>query len=301
MTNAERETPRPFRSSDQTIAYLPCGSDDLFAILTKPTTEPNGVTVYQLWGIAQAPASGLNEFRTRLTASLAARGFHVLRIDYRGGGESSGEPQVADLRQPPIEEPIVGLRWLHEQGLQRVILIGNCFGALIAMHFAERVADLEGVMFLGPPLRDATRNTIRAELQPLKSVAKQLVRAPVRTLRDPTVRLILGVRLRRLTGMRGRKADAREETVAPVILERLEKLTTRGVPVLFCYGPMDGFKKDWEAASRGPLRQYIERNLVEFKQVAERATPPTIAAQNELVEVLTNWSSSMVNQSVSAT
>lgn len=280
---------RTFRPSDQTIAYLPSGRDDVFAVLARPLSEPNGVTVYQLWGGGKAPSSGLNEFRTRLTASLAERGFHVLRIDYRGAGESSGELPSSDLHKPSVDDALVGLRWLAEQGLHRVILIGNCFGSLVALHFAEHVPELMGVVFIAAPMRNFNRNAIKAQTQSLWAVARMLMRSPRGALQDPLVRLVFRVRLQRLKlALSAKRTDA-DTTGARSFLEPLERLMARRVPMLFSHGP-DVFRDDWELAGRGSLRGFLDANNVEIHVLSDRPVPATLAGQDELINVLTTWS-----------
>jgi hypothetical protein len=164
--------------------------------------------------------------------------------------------------------------------------MGTCFGTRIALHIADDIPDLHGVVFMDPPTGNLDKTWYRAGSVSLGAIAKRLARAPRATLRDPVVRLTLKDKLR---GRRSR-SDAPEETaVSAAFLEPFEKLVTRRVPVLVCQGPFDVFRKEWVGATRGPLRHVLEHDFVEFHEVPDRAVPPTLTSQEELIDVVTNW------------
>lgn len=72
---------------------------------------------------------------------LAARGYAVLRFDYRGCGDSEGELAHSSL-ETHVADLEAGVKYLQSQvpSLQRVGLIGLRFGATIAALAAERAS-----------------------------------------------------------------------------------------------------------------------------------------------------------------
>ena len=88
----------------------------------------------------------------QLAAQLSRDGFHVLRFDYLGCGDSAGEPQVGSPSQwmADIATAIDELRDTSE--VRRVCLIGLRLGATLAVRAAERRDDVEAVVLWDPIL-----------------------------------------------------------------------------------------------------------------------------------------------------
>jgi pimeloyl-ACP methyl ester carboxylesterase len=74
----------------------------------------------------------------QLGSMLAAGGFHVLRFDYFGTGDSAGEPTEADLKglEADIDTAIEELK--DTTGLNRISLVGLRLGATLAARVAAR-------------------------------------------------------------------------------------------------------------------------------------------------------------------
>lgn len=85
--------------------------------------------------------------------SLAARGMHVLRLDDRGVGGSTG----AFLGATSLDfarDAQVALRWLRAQpAVSRVAVVGHSEGALVAMLVARHDSLMAGVVLLGAASR----------------------------------------------------------------------------------------------------------------------------------------------------
>lgn len=91
--------------------------------------------------------------------ALAARGHRVLRFDYRGAGDSSGNSDETSL-ETHLEDLTEAYRQLvsSESTLQRVGLIGLRLGAAMAARFAEQMGDdpkvANGPLVLWDPVMD---------------------------------------------------------------------------------------------------------------------------------------------------
>jgi pimeloyl-ACP methyl ester carboxylesterase len=85
-----------------------------------------------------------------LAHRLAQAGFHVLRFDYYGCGDSAGESDEGSLAQwqADIEAAVDEVR--EAAGTPRVALVGLRLGATLAALVAERRADLDHLVLLDP-------------------------------------------------------------------------------------------------------------------------------------------------------
>lgn len=101
----------------------------------------------------------------QLAGQLSRDGFHVLRFDYLGCGDSAGEPHDGTPSQwtADIATAIDELRDTAE--VRRVCLIGLRLGATLAAHAAERRDDV-GAVVLWDPIVDGGRHL--EELQRLQ-------------------------------------------------------------------------------------------------------------------------------------
>jgi len=128
------------------------GSPDrrLFGIFEEPedgAAREAGVVLCYPYGADYATA-----FRTfRILATrLAKAGFHVLRFDYLGTGDSSGDADVASIEQW-ITDVGTAVRELRDsRGLRDVSLVGLRLGATLAALAAARTKDVERVVLWEP-------------------------------------------------------------------------------------------------------------------------------------------------------
>ena len=88
----------------------------------------------------------------RLAAQLSDSGFHVLRFDYRGTGDSSGE--MEDVSPSDwLDDTIVAVTELKDMtGVDRITLVGLRLGALIAAHACMSRIGVHGLVAWDPIL-----------------------------------------------------------------------------------------------------------------------------------------------------
>jgi alpha/beta superfamily hydrolase len=85
-----------------------------------------------------------------LAGRLADAGFHVLRFDYHGGGDSAGEPGEARV-EGWLEDTTVALEEVREAaGSSRVALVGLRLGATLATLAARRSGGVEALVMWDP-------------------------------------------------------------------------------------------------------------------------------------------------------
>jgi pimeloyl-ACP methyl ester carboxylesterase len=259
------------------------GGNDLFGVLTHPVgASPRGIGVVVITGGAYIASVNRNRLSVRLARRLAGEGFHVLRFDYHGVGESTGGIKTYRLDRPFVQDLEGATRWLASAGLQKVILVGSCFGARTILSTAESVKGLVGAVLISAPVRDfqmgdriptrfarevgflqmirkaARPRVLRDLLAPqdreayiqsrrLLSIVKRIVQLKATTL------------IGRLTGRRRRTADGDAMWISSKFVRPLRGLVNRKVPLLFLYGTEEDFYREFDRARQqeGPLQQIL--------------------------------------------
>jgi pimeloyl-ACP methyl ester carboxylesterase len=86
-----------------------------------------------------------------LAERLAESGFHVLRLDYHGAGDSSGGDGDADRVVAWQDSVQAGIAWLEiHTGAKNIVLFGTRFGALMALAVSG-VRAVDALVLFAPP------------------------------------------------------------------------------------------------------------------------------------------------------
>jgi len=117
--------------------YLPGQAGNLFAMYYRRSeSAPEAGDVLYVHPFAAEMAASRNVIAA-LARDLARAGFGVLTVDLFGCGDSSGD--FAEARWEIWREDLAtAVRWLQEQGHDRISLWGLRLGALLAMDFAAQ-------------------------------------------------------------------------------------------------------------------------------------------------------------------
>lgn len=131
---------------------FPCDGESLVGILARPAA-PSDIGVVVVVGGPQYRAGSHRQF-VLLSRALAAAGYAVLRFDYRGMGDSSGEQRDFESASRDVGAAIDQL----QQGVpevQRVVLWGLCDGASAALLYCHEMHDprVTGLCLLNPWVR----------------------------------------------------------------------------------------------------------------------------------------------------
>ncbi len=250
------------------------GDDEIFGILTEPLSAPRGVGIVLL-----NATSDRNRFLPRLARRLAASGFHVMRFDYHGFGESSGPLTGSALKHSMItlttlEEPFTvdllgAVDELRRRGLEKIVLIGRCFGSRTVLSGVKQIQSLLAVALISLPLHqggDEQHPNRRWALEEVRTAAQRgALRRALRGLRSPRRRTRWAQKLRlaaaqllRLPGSRAKADGQAAEWVSTAVVESVRDLAVRHVPMLFVYGRSEPVYKDFQQVRAGPLREILD-------------------------------------------
>ena len=129
-----------------------CAGERLAGILSQPDT-PAQTGVIVVVGGPQYRAGSHRQF-VLLARALADAGFAVLRFDYRGMGDSEGQPRQFDAVSADIAAAIDALQQ-HVASVRRVVLWGLCDGASAALLYCFESSDprVTGLCLLNPWVR----------------------------------------------------------------------------------------------------------------------------------------------------
>ena len=239
------------RTVDERLVFFPSGNSSLAGILAVPN-QPNGRTVLIPWGTSTAPSSGINGVRARLARTLADEGFHSFRFDYPGVGESEGDYRAGDLSSPHTEEIEAACTWLAGQGLDRIVIVANCFGGWSSLMTAPKLAGLEGMAIVNPPVR-RDHKQVRAADEGWRWWVKRLKRFRLKKARSAEYR----AQSRKLLAAKGSSlagTGSRDRRFSNAVRHLLD----RRIPLLIIYGVSD-FRADFESELEHGLSAAIEQ------------------------------------------
>jgi pimeloyl-ACP methyl ester carboxylesterase len=258
-----RDSPR-VTARDERPVFFDAHGQTLFGVFTRPTTPPRMTAVILLTGGDHIPSINRNRLWVRLARTLAGDGYHVLRFDYHGVGESTGLVEYFELEKPFTSDVEAAVRWIRGQGIDEFVLVGICFGAGTALSCVGRIEGLRGIVASAHPVHDlemlqglGTMGYVRQVLE-AEGLAGLLRRAP----RARSYVSYLGRRIRAGRSRRGRDGTATDPQpgrASELFLRQVARVADLRVPTLFVYGTDDGYLERFERARNGALGETLAR------------------------------------------
>ena len=210
----------------------------LVGILHEPDGEARGVGVVFVHGWAGYRV-GPHRLFVEAARRLCGAGYHALRFDLRGRGDSTGAVAATDL-DGMIEDARAARRFLLEQaGVERACWLGICSGGNVALGAASLDHDADGLLLWSTPL-----------FAPYKKRSQEVARRGIflvdyarKALRRETWAKLLSGRIR--FGLVGRVLFGRRKPAGgardPKDSRRDVMADLRGYrgPALFIYGSRD--------------------------------------------------------------
>jgi exosortase A-associated hydrolase 1 len=129
---------------------FPCEGASLYGIVSVPeTTAARGVLI--VVGGPQYRSGSHRQFML-LAGDLAARGIPVMRFDYRGMGDSEGEPRTFEDVGDDIGAAIDRF-FVEVPVMKEVVIWGLCDAASAALFYAHHDSRVRGLVLLNPWVR----------------------------------------------------------------------------------------------------------------------------------------------------
>jgi len=210
----------------------------LVGILTEPDGPPRsaGVVILHGWSGYRV---GPHRIFVEAARRLAAAGYHALRFDLRGRGDSGGDEATADL-DGMVEDARAARRFLTEQtGVRRTYWLGLCSGGNVALGAASLDKDVDGLILWSAPLFAPYKKTsqeVARRRMFLADYARKLFR------RETYAKLIRGkIRFRLISRVLFGRRRAPEGQRDPKDSLRDIMTDLRGYPggAMFIYGSRD--------------------------------------------------------------
>ncbi len=285
-------------SLDERACWLEADGETVLAVVTRPSTTPRGVGVILLNGGNGVSSAGKNAVQARMAADLAERGFHSIRLEWHGIGDSTGAIDEFVYDVPFVAEALAAADELRSEGVDRIAIYGECFGARTATAAAPQIPDLVATYLVTLLLRDGavseqTSQRHSADL-PVSTYIRRL--GKVRHLLDPDrrrlYRNLIVSKARQLSGDARRSVSgSRLPTwVSGDVVDELAYLATRDVRVNLVYGTskFDKHGLDFVAIRDDlePLRHPgFEAEVMDEMMSGYR----TLQVQDRLVDAVGQW------------
>jgi alpha/beta superfamily hydrolase len=125
------------------------GDRPLFALYHEPVGAARNVAVVMCPPLGYEALAAYRTYR-HAAERLAGQGFHVLRFDYYGTGNSAGQSSEAHDLCGDIHAAIEHLKTMT--GMQKVCLFGIRAGALLAAAVATQRQDVAGLVLVAAPV-----------------------------------------------------------------------------------------------------------------------------------------------------
>lgn len=294
-------------SQEETPAFFRAGSDRLFGVLTRPSGEARGTAVVVAAAGGYHTSIHLNRLSVSLCRQVAREGYHGLRFDYHGVGESTGDLAAYRFAEPFVDDLAGALAWARREGAERFVPVGLCFGARTAISVAREDHSVAGLILVSLPMHDLRQGegtpARRAEAMSVWSFVRTGLRPQVlrrffppyrfrRQLRVARAHIRVGVRavLGRLK--RGVRLAPPDAAMSPGLMSDLEDLLARRIPILFVFGGSDPFYRQYLRAAEGPLAAALREagSAVQVVTVPGTTRPyESVEGQARLIEAVEVW------------
>jgi pimeloyl-ACP methyl ester carboxylesterase len=141
---------RPDGTAEEPV-WFTRGEDVLFGVHNSPADGCSKAGIVCVHNGGYNMTAHHNQMWTRICRQAAADGLHALRFDLTGTGDSTG----TDIRNPygqAADDTVAAVEWLRGRGVERVVLVGTCRGAMISLGASPRTPGLAGVFLCAPAL-----------------------------------------------------------------------------------------------------------------------------------------------------
>ena len=284
-------------SLDETPVFIRSGDADLFGILTAPTTAPNGAAILLLLGGLYTLSINRNRVTVEAARRFASLGYHVLRLDLHGVGESTGVVESFDIDHPFYTDVLAATDWLKNRAIDEVVFVGHCYGGRTFLAATEHLPPVRGIALFSIPVVRFDRAEFegrRKSKLPLKLLlAKAFTFNVLRGLFSRRRRRFYGATARaKLRSIRGLDSIHERSNISPDLIRQLRGLADARTPVLLVQGN-DDYGKEFERVRSPEIDKIIARPhaCIEFRSVRDVKLHgmPSLEAQKIALNLLEEW------------
>jgi pimeloyl-ACP methyl ester carboxylesterase len=293
----------------ESVHYVRAGGEDLLAVVTAPTAPSRRAGVVIACGGRFGNTSGRNGVGRRLAWALAGEGFHALRLDYHGVGDSTGSIEEFVLHEPFVDDLAAALGTLRNHPVDRIGALGDCFGArtVLATGAAGSGGGIDALLLVSLPWRDLARSERKAHIASSQLSVGDYARKGVRPstllkLRDAGYRRAAA----RLVSAKGRLLARRvadratstgpgvEPWVSRRVLDQLTAVRSDQVPTLLLYGqgPAEDYTNDFELIRRMPGVAWLDEGATSVRtRVLDQPVAGfrNVVSQQQVVRTAVEW------------
>lgn len=283
---------------EEAARWFEAGDETVLGVLTRPIAPARDIGVIFLNGGHGGSSAGKNRVHTRMADDLARRGYHSLRVEWHGIGDSTGEIDEFVMDDPFVHEALGAVQVLRDEGISRVAIYGECFGARTAVVVEDQIPELCAMFLVTLVIRDGalseqTPQRVVSELE-TKDFVKRLDR--IKHLRDPErralyLKLVRGKSRQLLKKARFRATGSQlEPWVSRQIVAGLDELGQRGVPVHLVYGTSYWDPHTWDFVKIREALRPLRHDSVDAEILDEMiAGYRTLHVQERLVPMVGDW------------
>jgi len=121
----------------------------LAGVVHHPQIEDNGLGVVVAHGMLSSKDSDKHR---SICEAVAAGGATALRFDFRGRGESEGDPSDLTVSNE-VEDLLASVASLRSRGLSRIAVVGSSLGGTVALLASARDRGLKSLVTIAAPAR----------------------------------------------------------------------------------------------------------------------------------------------------
>ena len=223
-------------AAQETPIWIESGDESIFAVITHPPETRGDTGVILLPGGSWMPSTMRNRMYVDLARRIAAAGATVVRIDYQGVGESTGETPFFDLTRPPSSDVIGAASLLEELGCRRLVAVGSCFGGRAALSVLSDHPDLVGLVMSASPAEDYPGESKSLGWHARKAFSRETLR----NLRDRYPKYLRILRKKAAKWVSPRNgSNGASTTMSPDYVAGLQRIVDRRIPTLLLHGTED--------------------------------------------------------------
>lgn len=272
-------------------------SDRLVGIASTPTDVGSDIGVVLL-NAGLVHRVGPNRIYVTLARRLCSRGFHALRFDYSGIGDSPPRADAAHFAESSVLEAEAAMDWLaRERGCRRFVLLGLCSGTLAAFRTAIQSPRVIALVLL-TSLLEEPESVDQAKIDEAMDRRNARSYAKVKALDWSSWRRFLTGRAnyRHVMEVVGRNLRRRigkvprESRLSSPVLEQIDRLCQRGLFVHFIYGEPTTVLEYFRMTLEPGLRKHVDDGSVRVTVIEKSDhTFTSLSDQRRLGDVIEGW------------